>query len=115
MSVEKIIARHPPRDGREWDCQCARCGSSMVYEECGSCDENGMSHHDCGEDSCCCADPEPNVPCDLCNGEGGWLECASDSGWCMSNPQEGRESVKRGAIEWFTFDKPRVTKSKVPS
>jgi len=26
-----IMAKYPPQDGREWYCQCARCGSS-VYE-----------------------------------------------------------------------------------
>jgi len=31
-------------------------------------------HHDCGEDVCCCADPEPNVMCDICLGYGGWYK-----------------------------------------
>lgn len=25
-----VIANHPPQDGREWDCQCARCGSTIA-------------------------------------------------------------------------------------
>lgn len=30
--------------------------------------------HDCGEDSCCCAEPDldDRWPCRECNGEGGW-------------------------------------------
>lgn len=39
---------------------------------CWKCNGEGFSHHDCGEDCCCCADPVDNVPCDICNGEGGY-------------------------------------------
>lgn len=34
-------------------------------ETCGYCGGFGGGH-DCGEDTCCCLDPEPNVPCDFC-------------------------------------------------
>lgn len=27
---EAVIAPYPPNDGREWDCQCARCGSTVA-------------------------------------------------------------------------------------
>lgn len=37
---------------------------------CWQCGGDGYSCHDCGEDCCCCADPMPNVKCDICNGEG---------------------------------------------
>lgn len=29
--VDSLIAPLPPSDGRDWDCQCARCGSSAGY------------------------------------------------------------------------------------
>ena len=102
---ESIIAPHPPGDGREWDNQCARCGSSAYFEDCYNCD-CGMRHHDCGEDCCCYEYPEPNVRCDVCRGEGGWWRCMSGATFCEDNPLPGRDAVKRGQIEWFTFDKP---------
>ena len=58
--------------GREAVCKI--CGSDLHWEECEGCDE-GYSHHDCGEDTCCCLDQSPNVICDRCNGEGGWWMC----------------------------------------
>lgn len=62
----------------EDDCDppdCPVCGSSMEWEECWQCGGEGYSDHDCGEDCCCCADPEPNVVCDICNGVGGYYLC----------------------------------------
>ena len=53
---------------------CKKCGSDVMWQECDQCEE-GYSYHDCGEDSCCCLDPLPNVVCDVCNGEGGWYVC----------------------------------------
>ena len=57
----------PPR-------KCCKCGEELEWVDCYNCDE-GYSGHDCGEDTCCCADPEPNVVCDICHGEGGFLIC----------------------------------------
>ncbi len=39
-------------------------------ETCWNCGGEGYSHHDCGEDCCCCAHPTPNIKCDICYGEG---------------------------------------------
>jgi len=50
------------------------CGTELEWKECYNC-EDGFSDHDCGEDCCCCLDPEPNVTCDICEGEGGWMAC----------------------------------------
>jgi hypothetical protein len=58
--------------------QCTNCGHECYRNDC-SCDE-GLSHHDCGEDCCCCAYPEPNVRCDLCNGHGVHVWCPR-CGW----------------------------------
>jgi hypothetical protein len=100
-----VIAPHPPADGRDWDCQCARCGSSCYYRDCWNC-EDGYSHHNCGDDCCCCAFPEPNVVCDICDGDGGWNCCLSSAEWCQANPLPGRENVERGKIEWFVCSEP---------
>jgi len=39
--------------------------------DCWNC-EDGFSHHDCGEDTCFCLEPEDNVLCDICHGKSGW-------------------------------------------
>lgn len=54
--------------------ECNECGTLMEWKECWNC-EDGYAYHDCGEDTCCCLDPEPNVVCDVCNGEDGWMMC----------------------------------------
>lgn len=46
---------------------CPKCGADTYKRRCG-CD-GGFSHHDCGEDTCCCLHPEPNVVCDECDGK----------------------------------------------
>lgn len=103
---ERVIARHPPEDGREWDNQCGRCGSSVMRVDCESCGGEGLDGHDCGEDSCCCAWPVENVVCDICGGYGGWFRCMSSPEFCEANPLPGRKTVERGELEWFTFDEP---------
>lgn len=75
---------------------CPNCGSSTTWVDCENCDEFGMSHHDCGEDSCCCRFPEDNVPCRTCGGHGGWLECISSPLWCTNNPIATPEKTKAG-------------------
>lgn len=77
---------------------CARCGSLAVWMECFFC-EDGFSEHDCGEDTCCCAEPEPNVACDICDGFEGWWACGSSEDWCQANPMPGRENVEPGEID----------------
>ena len=103
-SPRTIIAPTPPRDGRDWDCQCARCGSSVGWMECETCGGEGIDGHDCGEDCCCCADPDENVRCGICDGEGGWPVCASSVEWCSAHPIAGRAQVEGGAIEWFVVE-----------
>ncbi|MCK5641638.1 MAG: hypothetical protein KAJ19_12625 [Gammaproteobacteria bacterium] len=106
--VESIITDHPPlrQDGLGWCCQCARCGWTLDWEYCDGCDDEGLSHHDCGEDTCCCKHPEDNVPCDWCNSEGGRWTCMSDREWCKENPLPGRESMRSGQVEWFVVPVP---------
>lgn len=54
---------------------CSHCGSDVESEECERCDAEGVMGHDCGEDTCCCADPEDNVTCDMCDGAGQNWRC----------------------------------------
>jgi hypothetical protein len=97
-AVQSVIADRHPGDGRTWDCQCARCGSSAVTESCELCFGDGFH---CDDDS------DEKFDCCDCNGAGAFVECLSSVDWCNAHPIAGREETKRGAIEWFTFDKPR--------
>ena len=100
-TVTVLVAKSPPNDGREWDCQCARCGSTVMAEECEGCGGEGVDGHDCGEDTCACADPIDNVECSWCEGEGGHRVCLSSKEHCEAHPLPGHEKYFRGEIEWF--------------
>jgi hypothetical protein len=106
MKPPNVIADRPSdemyRAGLEIDCQCARCGSSV---DCAKCDcDDGFTGHECGEDTCCCLDPEPNVVCQMCWGAGVWHRCISSDKYCQENPLPGRENIERGKIEWYCFE-----------
>lgn len=93
MSDQKIRLA-PINDGREENCQCARCGSSCDFRECDACAAMGITDDEYGW-------PDSEQLCAVCMGERGWWECLSEREWCEANPNDGRESVERGAIEWF--------------
>lgn len=57
------------------DCKVCPCGTELEWQECTQCLGEGVDGHDCGEDCCCCLDPEDNICCDICEGEGGWMGC----------------------------------------
>ena len=65
---------------RRWDC------------------EDGYREEDYGDDV---VSDMQVVVCDTCRGYGGWNQCGNDAKWCEANPLPGRESVKRGTLEWF--------------
>jgi hypothetical protein len=83
--------------------QCGRCGSSVMFDDCPNCGGEGYSSHDCGEDSCCCADPDDNVTCDICRGSGTIGICLSSPEWCNAHPLPGREATKRNTVDSFAF------------
>jgi hypothetical protein len=58
----------PPGDDVEHPCDC-----EDGWITCWSCGGEG-DYHDCGEDCCCCAEPEfdERVDCQECHGRGGW-------------------------------------------
>lgn len=98
------VAAEPPNDGREWDCQCARCGSSMDWTECWDCGGDGA--HDLYDVDPLWYDRDATERCATCEGAGGWWTCLSSSAWCNANPMPGSEAVERGAVEWFCIDRP---------
>jgi hypothetical protein len=45
------------------------------WVECENCGGSGAVLNDCGEDCCCCSDPELSHgyhTCETCQGKGGW-------------------------------------------
>lgn len=96
------IGKHPlPEmysEGLEIDCQCARCGSSCDSDRCNECEDGSVwdawGYYDEGG---------PAYTCPACRGDYVTHRCLSSPEWCEANPQPGRESVKRGKIEWFTI------------
>lgn len=62
-------------DDADWD-RCPVCGCDREWVDCWQCFGDGW-FHDCGEDCCCCLDPEDdlNEPCPECQGRGGYREC----------------------------------------
>ena len=99
----KSISDYPPAEmyaqGGEIDCQCARCGSSMVAFECEVCQGDGLQYEGDGQD-------EMAFECDGCDGRGVIHVCFSSDEWCEANPLEGREDVPRGKIEWYVVEQP---------
>lgn len=71
----RLIFGKPPEDSVESEV-CLVCGSDLEWVDCWQCFGEG-GFHDCGEDCCCCLEPELdlNETCDECHGEGGYLEC----------------------------------------
>lgn len=71
------IRRMDNNDLNLLDETCPDCGGPAVWVECYKC-EDGFIGHECGEDSCCCLNPEYNVRCDICGGDQGWTACYND-------------------------------------
>lgn len=113
MSIQaEVIGDKPPNDGREWECQCARCGSSVEWERCGSCGGDGITGPgELYEQDPLWYSPEDYENCHQCDGESSWAFCCSGAEWCEANPIPGREAIKRGEIEWFTFEPAKVIAS----
>jgi len=69
---------------------CKACHSELDWVECEQCSGEGVDGHECGEDCCCCADPEDNVPCDACGGKAGWWQCYA----CTANVTPDRTATR---------------------
>ena len=79
------------------------CGMIKEWVECSECGGEGVTHHECGEDTCCCRDPEQNVNCHVCIGMGGHYACPR----CDSKQFEGFNFM-RTAIHSFAHEMERV-------
>ncbi len=97
--MDNVIAPHPPNDGREWDCQCARCGSTIATDDCPVCAGLGIVDLDREVEF----DNMPADECNTCDGHGHLLSCISGGEWCQAHPLPGRSETPRGAIEWFVI------------
>ncbi|MBE2186767.1 MAG: hypothetical protein IAE99_08355 [Rhodothermales bacterium] len=69
------LINHEERDPDADYPECSICGNDLFWEHCDQCSGEGVSHHDCGEDICCCRYPKANVRCWQCGGKGGWWLC----------------------------------------
>lgn len=57
--------------------ECPICAAMMEAESCWHCLGEG-GFHDCGDDCCCCADPEEITDiCPECDGEGEYMVCSA--------------------------------------
>lgn len=96
---DTFIGPHPPNDGRDWDCCCARCGSTVTFERCDSCGGDGVV--EVYEEDPLNNDPGDVEGCETCSGAGGWRTCLASAEWCEANPRRSRIH-ERGVIEWWT-------------
>ena len=99
------ISREQPDFDRDWDVQCARCGSSLEFEICDACGGDGVVEE---EDYEMCDTFYERCP--MCDGKVGLACCLSSDEYCDDNPIEGREHIESGTPEWFTFDPPESRK-----
>ena len=102
MSLQHVrdgLEHHDGPDGYS-DPTCGRCGSSTIWIECDNCGGEGVTHHDCGEDTCCCLYPEDNVACQCCLGSRGRIVCISSREWCEEHPLPGRHEVESTALTY---------------
>jgi len=65
---------------------CKRCQCEAEWRDCPECDEDGFTHHECGEDTCACINKSNNVVCDNCDGATGfWIcpKCRKEAKKCL--------------------------------
>lgn len=102
MNEVVIIGHDHPNDGRNWECQCARCGSSLEWISCEHCGGEGMTElGELYEEDPLWYDPDDTEPCYQCGGEAAWPVCLSSEDWCQAHPLKGRTEIKHSTPEWF--------------
>lgn len=113
---DTFIGNDYPRDGRDWECQCARCGSSLYWDLCEVCMGDGITDHgQLYEEDPLWYDQDDYEPCHQCGGEASWPICLSSPEWCNANPLKGREAIKRNTPEWFVVEYRKASSVQKPS
>lgn len=80
---------------------CKRCKCCETeWMECWACGGEGVDGHDRGEDTCCCLDPEDNVICNICEGDGGWKACV---GGCNETGVHEKAQEPEACAEMLDF------------
>jgi hypothetical protein len=77
------------------EAQCARCGSSVEWNPCGSGCDDGWVESDDWQDF---DDEDSDQPCGDCGGRGGSWHCLSTPEWCEAHPLPGREQIPSTAL-----------------
>lgn len=95
MSTPTVIGKHP-NDGRDWDVQCARCGSSLAFDLCENCGGEGFIEDDTDQ-----INGIEYEACNECLGASTFPRCLSGAEWCEANPRLDREDVEVSTPEWF--------------
>lgn len=104
-AMSNVIAENPPNDGRRWECHCARCASSMEFEDCGSCGGEGITGPgELHEQDPLWYDEGDYEICHQCGGAGGWLLCMARAEWCNRHPLPGRIEIASSTTEWFCVE-----------
>jgi hypothetical protein len=104
VNMDSLIANEPPNDGREWECQCARCGSSLNWVQCGACGGEGITGPgELYEQDPLWYDQDDYESCHQCDGESSWPSCLSGFEWCLLNPSPGRIEIPPSTAEWFAL------------
>ena len=112
--MNTFIGHNPPQDGRQWDCQCARCGSSMGFDSCDSCGGDGTTAPgELHEQDPLWYDESDFENCHACNGKGGLRFCLSSKEWCEAHPLAGRDGIARSMPEWFTNEDRKIEDRKM--
>lgn len=83
---------------------CKRCGGSLTFETCWGCGGEGVSGHDCGEDTCVCLDQSDNMECEECGGSGTFAMCMNSDEYCEANPMPGRSHIDRHTPEQYEYE-----------
>lgn len=103
---ETFIGNNPPNDGFEYDCQCARCGSSLAWEPCSACGGEGITAPgELYEQDPLWYSPDDYHHCHQCGGEASFPICMSGFDWCLFNPNPGRIEIEPHTPEWFRMAK----------
>lgn len=63
-----MIDNYPP--GAANDPRAPYNEKEPTHVECDECGGTGLNGHECGEDVCFCKNPEDNIECAACEGEG---------------------------------------------